>query len=192
MDITEILEAKRPSLEVAWILLNPELQIRLDALQAELSSARIYDTRHNERDRAPAVEEQIDVLEVEISESRIPFTFKAIGRENYSKLLDEFKAREDNDQDQEVGFDVDEFPPRLFALSAVDPAMDLAQAHQIWDGGDGQWSDAETTKLLVAAIRANKESIDVPFTRLGLRMETLIIGTESPTPEQSESHTPSS
>jgi hypothetical protein len=166
-------------------------------LEVEASAARIYDGRHTDAvKRADAVEEKIDDLDQEIAESRIKFTFKSIGRGNYAKLLDEFKPREPKEEyetDHEVGFDVDEFPPRLLALGSVDPKMELKEAKEIWQGGDdGDWSDAETTKLLMGAIRANKETIDVPFTRLGSRMEALTIETESPTPEPSGSPTPSS
>ncbi len=193
MDIKDVLKRKIASTEVAWILMDPTLQDRRDELDTELSAARIYDKRHTDAvKRADEVEKKIDDVDLEIAESRVPFKFASIGRENYSKLIDENKPREGNTMDQDVGFNADEFPPRLLALSAVDPKMDLDDARQIWDGGEGQWSDGETTKLLLTAIKANKEVVDVPFTRLGSRMETLSIGTELPIPETSESHTQSS
>lgn len=197
MDIKDVLKAKKASLEVVWILMDPGLQEAREELEIEASAARIYDNRHTDAvKRAPVVEAKIDDLDQEIAESRTKFTFKSIGRVNYGKLLDEFKPREpkeDYETDHDVGFDVDEFPPRLLALGSVDPKMELKDAEEIWSGGDdGDWSDAETTKLLMGAVRANKETIDVPFTRLGSRMETLTIETESPTPDTSGSPTPSS
>lgn len=196
MDIQDVLKAKKPSLEVVWILMNPGLQEAREMLEVEASAARIYDGRHTDAvKRAPEVEGRIDDMDQEIAESRVPFSFKSIGRENYAKLLDEFKPREpkeDHETDHDVGFDVDEFPPRLLALGSVDPKMELKDAEEIWNGGEGDWSDAETTKILMAAIRANKETVDVPFTRLGSRMETLTIEMESPTPETSGSPSPSS
>lgn len=197
MDIQDVLKAKKASLEAVWVLMEPGLEDAREELEIEASAARIYDGRHTDAvKRADAVEARIDDLDQQIAESRTKFSFKSIGRVNYGKLLDEFKPREPKEEyetDHDVGFDVDEFPPRLLALGSVDPKMELKDAKEIWSGGeDGKWSDAETTKLLLCAIRANKETIDVPFTRLGSRMETLTIETESPTPETSGSPTPSS
>jgi hypothetical protein len=184
-DIQSILESKRPAVEVAWILLDPDLQIKREGLEQDLEAAQLYDARHNEPDRAPAVEKAIDEIEATIAESRVAFTFQAIGRANYGKLLDEWKPREGNPTDKDVGFNTDEFPPRLLALSAVDPAMTLLQAQEVWDS----WSDAETTKLVLTAIKANRESVDIPFTRTGSRMEASNTDSVSPTPTTMESHT---
>lgn len=182
-DIQEILGRKKAHRETVWIILDPALQEKLERLEVDLVKARRYDLKHNEPDLAPRVETEIGELEDQIAEAREPFTFEAIGRQAFSLLLDENKPRQGNDLDQSLGFHGEEFPPKLIATSAVDPKIDLATARTIWN----EWSDGETTALISAAVRANKEVIDVPFTSSGTRMGMSSTERRSTTPQVEES-----
>ncbi len=191
MDITEIIAGKVPHRETAWVLLDGELETIHTLLLADLEKAQALDKKTTDRNTAPAIEEKIEGVEDQIRESRVPFIFEAVGREVYGKLLDEYKPRDDESHkelDEEVGFNVDEFPPRLFALAAFDPKMELEDARLIWN----TWSDAETTLLLAMAVKANRQTVDVPFTLTGSSMGTRFTGRESSTPAPTGSPSPAS
>ncbi len=185
MDIQEILKAKVPHREVAWVLLDGELEAEHGVLLDDLEKAKALDEKVTDPNTAPLIEKKIEAIEGKIRESRVPFTFEAVGREVYGKLLDEYKPREDNEEDEAIGFNIDEFPPRLLALGSVDPKMELEHARSIWN----DWSDAETTLLLMMAVKANRQTVDVPFTLTGSNMGTRFIGRESNTPDLKESPT---
>ena len=185
MDIQEILNTKVPHREVAWVLLDGELEAEHGLLLDDLEKAQAVDDKVTDPRTTPLIEEKIEEVEEKIRESRVPFTFEAVGREVYGKLLDEYKPREGNEDDEEIGFNIDEFPPRLLALGSVDPKMELEHAYKIWNG----WSDAETTLLLMVAVKANRQTVDVPFTLTGSSMGTRFIGRASSTPDPTESPT---
>lgn len=187
--IADVFERKKDNTQRVHILLDPDLREELKDLEAELATAEKYDDEHNNaRKKTPAVEKRIAELEDRIADSRVTFKFRSIGREGYAMLLDEYKPREGNEDDEDLGFDVDEFPPRLLALSAVSPALTLEDAYKIWS----EWSDSETTILIAAAVTANKELVDIPFTRAGTRMGTFSTESPSTTPQGEESPTPTS
>lgn len=188
MDLDSIIAAKGPQEQSCYILLDPTLREKRKRLEQELKQAKAYDAKHNERDTAPAVQKRIEEVDEEIADTRQRFVFRSIGRKSYGALLDEYKPRKGNEDDEEAGFNIDEFPPRLIALSSHDPKISLDQARKIWD----EWSDAETTMLLGAAILANKEVVDVPFTNDGLPMGTRSIATPSATAMTEDSPTQSS
>jgi len=188
LDISDILKAKRPNTQKAWVLLDPSLRERMDIALDVLAEAEKDVDRKGGRKALAAAEELLSDVEGIVADSRVQFVFQSIGREAYSTLLDENKPREDDDDDQDLGFNVDTFPPRLLALSCVNPIMDLEQATALWN----DWSDSETTILLTKAVVANKELVDIPFTRSGIRMEMLTTALQLTTPPAAESPTPSS
>ena len=187
--IADVFDRKRDNTKAVKVLLDPDLKDELAELERVLTAAEKYDDDHtNARKRAPKVEEQLDALELRVADARVTFKFKSIGREPYATLLDEFKPREGNDFDDELGFNADEFPPHLLALSGIQPEMDLEDAYKIWN----EWSDSETMLLIMAAVAANKEIVDIPFTRAGTRMGMAFTGKVSTTPPVEESPTPNS
>lgn len=188
--LEQILKAKKPQRQTVYILLDPSLEEARKGLLKQIKIAEKHDQWNNEKDTAPPLQRTLDALEEKIAEARQPFVFQAIGRKSYSALLDEYKPRDGDPDDKEYGFNAAEFPPRLIALSSHDPPITLDQAREIWDGDD--WSDAETTALVAAAILANKEIVDVPFTNDGLPMGTRSTATPSNTATTKDSPTPSS
>ncbi len=188
--LEQILKAKSPQRQTTHILLNPGLEEDRADLLKRLARAKKYDEWHSERDTAIPIQTKLEEVEDQIGESRQPFVFESIGRRAYGALLDEYKPREGNKDDEDVGFNVDEFPVHLIALSSHDPDITLKQARRIWDSDD--WSDAETTLLLAAAVVANKEIVDVPFTNDGLPMGTRSTGSPSNIATTEDSPTPSS
>lgn len=188
--LAEILKLKSPPRQTCYVLLNPSLEEDREVLLRLIARAEKYDKWHNEQDTAPALQEKLEEIEEAIAEARQPFVFQSIGRKVYGALLDEFKPRKGNDEDKDLGFNADEFPVHLIALSAHDPEITLKQARELWDSDD--WSDAETTLLLTAAVLANKEVVDVPFTNDGLPMGTRSTASPSNTATTEDSPTPSS
>lgn len=189
LDIQDLIKAKTSAKQTTHVLLDPGLEEERTAIIKELARAKSADDASNSfKVTAPAVQERLDKLEAKIAETRVPFVFQSIGRRAYDALLDENKPRPDHEDDKDLGFNEEEFPPRLIALSSYEPEINLEQARTIWD----DWSSAETTLLFGAAVLANKEVVDVPFTNDGLPMGTLNIGTPSSTAMTEESPTPSS
>ncbi len=186
----QIQAAKKPQRQTVFILLDPGLEEDRSQLLKEITRAEKYDKWNNEKDTAPAVQARLDAVEEAIGEARQPFVFQSMGRKSYSALLDEYKPREGDEDDKELGANSDEFPPRLIALSSHSPKMTLDQAREIWDGDD--WSDAETTALVTGALLANKELVDVPFTNDGLPMGTRSTASPSSIATTEDSPTPSS
>ncbi len=188
--LAEILKAKSPQRQTTYVLLNPGLEEDRSILLHQITRAEKYDKWHNEKDTAPALQEKLEEIEQAIADARQPFVFQSIGRKAWSVLLDEFKPREGNADDEDLGFNAEEFPVHLIALSSHDPPITLEQSQEIWDSDD--WSDAETTLLLTAAVLANKEIVDVPFTNDGLPMGTRSTASPSNTVTTEDSATPSS
>lgn len=158
MDITEILAAKRPNTRSTRILLEPDLRLRLDEAERSLPRVRRDDEKLNRRPEAPVLEAEIEELQKAIDAASVPFTFQALPRRDFLKLVDECPPRPDDTED---GFDFnpEELGPRLIAASALEPTMTVAQAEEIWNG----WEDAVVTDLFALAFRVNKEVREVPF-----------------------------
>ncbi len=164
---------KRRNRRTVHILLEPQLGEDHAALRDAHRLAIAQDMRTNERPRAPAIAAEIAELEERIKASRAPFIFEALPRLEYDKLLDDHPPREGDEDDKRLGFNADEFPPALFAACAVadecpdcgltSPTLTEGDARALWD----EWSSAEVSELLTAALAVNKAPRTVAFTAAG-------------------------
>lgn len=182
MDFDAIREAKKIGTARAWVPLEPGLTQRYEDLQDDLLKAHKHDATTNDKDTAPAVEDEIAEVEQRIADSRAMFEFTAIGRKPYNAIL---KAHPPKKPDDKVyGFDPLTFPPALLAATAINPTLTPDQAMEIWE----EWSDAEATLLFETALKPNRTVADVPFTRGGIDMATLATVKPSTTPLSVASH----
>lgn len=188
MDFAEILEAKQPQETSVRLLLDPALETKLARVEAAAAKAERDDDRYNRPPEAPRLHDQADTLRLNIESQTVTFVFRAVGRRAWSALLDEYAPRPDNPDDEQAGYNIDEFPPRLLAAAAHDPPMTLEQAKEVWDGD--RFSDGETTRLILAALQANKLVADIPFTPAGGRPATPNTAAASNTPTNTASPTP--
>lgn len=99
---------------------------------------------------AQEVLDEIQRLSSEIAESSFDFTFEAISRHEYQRLID---AHPPTDEHRANGliFNADTFPPALVARCAVEPRVTPTQAAQLMD----TLSESQFTKLWNAAAAVN-------------------------------------
>lgn len=159
MDIDAIIAAKKPRIRTAYVLLDDALADERDSLVSEALLAERQDSWLNRRPEAPVLKQRISELDAEIAESKVAFTFMAMGRTEWRDLVAEHTPPDADDVDPET------FGPAMIAESSVDAVtfksnMTLKQATKLW----GQWSAAETEALYIAAFRVNREVRDIPFT----------------------------
>lgn len=83
------------------------------------------------------------------------FTFRAISRNRYKEISDANPAIDDK-----PGYGP-EFPPMLVAACAIDPAISVDDALEMWDSD--QWSDAELNQLFSAAVECCRMTATVPL-----------------------------
>ena len=153
MEIADVFAKKKKRTRTVFVLLDDGLAAERDRLVVEAGLAEKQDTWMNRRPEAPAIKERIGLLDEQIAELRVPFTFAALPRSRWMELMDEF-----TDDDDEL--DMEGFGPVLLSESSLDPKMTFEDVVTMWN----EWSAAETEQLYIAAYRVNREVRDIPFT----------------------------
>lgn len=188
--IADILAAKRPQETTVWLLLEPGLLTERARIVDGLDQARRVDGTVNRKPEAAEWESKLQAVDSRLAESRVGFTFAAVGRRVWSDLLDAHPPRPGNTDDEQAGYNFDTFPPALLAAAAVNPTMTTSEAADLWDGA--VFSDGETTRLLAAAVAVNKVPPDVDFTFAATGPAAANTNGEWTTPTTTASPTPSS
>ena len=186
--MADIIRKKKGITKLVTIQLDGEAATRISLLRAQHASALTYDTKHNEDDTAPAIQEQIDDEIEESRDTEIVFHFKSIGAPAYDKLLNK-PENQPSEELKKLGadFNPDTFPPAIVAASCIDPEMTLEEALTIYN--DPAWNGAELQKLFFGALEVNTELADIPLSKadtgetLSSRLNSIIASQkESPTP----------
>jgi hypothetical protein len=152
-----------------------EVALRDDAIEV----------RHPE---APAIAEQIAVLEDEIRASERPFVMQGLNAADYRKLITSKRCRpRKQDLDDKLDFNPETFPVELIAASSHQPKINPVQAQQLFD----TLNDSQFGKLWQAAVAVNIGADDAPKS---VRRSTAEGGdeTSSSTPPSEESPSASS
>lgn len=89
-------------------------------------------------------------LEEQIAASSIEVTLRALGSQEYQRLLADHPPTPDA-RKAGIGFNLETFPAALIAACAVDPEISVEQAAQLCD----RLSDGQFTKLWNAALLVN-------------------------------------
>ncbi len=164
--MAEIIRKKKGITKLVTIQLDGEASTRISLLRGQHAAALAYDTKHNEADTAPAVQEKIDAEIEESRDTEVVFKFKSIGAPAYDKLLNQ-PENQPSDELKKLGadFNPDNFPPAIVAASCIDPEMTLEEAFTIYN--DPSWNGAELQKLFFGALEVNTELADIPLSKAG-------------------------
>lgn len=171
--IQEILDYKKPMEAQCEILVDPELQVMVEALQDELIQMQRAERtgKASLADRSVSqIEEEIHQIYVNGADALVTFKFRAIGRKRLDELAREHPpSKEQQDAYRKLGqpgaleFDPDTFGAYLIAESCYEPAMDITQAKAIWEN----WSKGETEELFGTALKACMGRASLPFSKRG-------------------------
>lgn len=143
----------------ARILLRQDLIAKHAALEAELAAAIARDATVNERDRAPEVAKQIEVVEAEIDEAKVEFRFRNIGRRAWADLLAKHPPTKEQAKTHRVDHNPETFPLAAIAASCTAPeGIDLAAVKRL----EAAITDAQFTALWRACVDANMGGVEDP------------------------------
>jgi hypothetical protein len=109
---------------------------------------------------AGAIADRVQALEVEMRDSTVTFTFRAMPRPKWRQLVAEHPPREGKDLDGQLGYNPDSFYPVIIRACVVEP-----------DATDEEWtellderlSDNQFAQLAAAAFAVNEGDVNVPF-----------------------------
>ncbi len=162
VDIAEVRKRRRPPTRSVALCLDQDLIRRRDDLRRRLDRQKALDERTNARDLAPDIERELDEVEEQIREATVTFTFRALPRVEWRRLVEAHPPTPD-DVEAGLDFDPETIVAPLLAAAAVEPEMDLSDAEAIVD----EWSEAEVTALFAAAFTVQREIRDIPLPSTG-------------------------
>jgi hypothetical protein len=164
MDFAALLDAVRPPERTAFLCLREDLRAVHDQLQLELAKAsRDAVTSLGGGAAGQDLAQRIRAIEADMDAAKVPFRFRALTPDAWSKLEDAHPAREGHDERQ---FNLDTFPPALIAASCVDPVMTEADVKQLFE----KISSGQMGVLFDAAFLVNTGRAEVPFSALASAM----------------------
>lgn len=123
-----------------------------------------------ERDEA---ERRLEVAKTDLETCTLKFVMRSIGRRRFEEIMSahpakpeqiekaraKMKAAGKDDEEGELAFDPDEFPPHLLAACMAEPELTIEEAQELWDSDE--WNEPETTALFMAAMAVNHDSRQV-------------------------------
>ena len=130
--------------------LSRQLAVAMDQRASRVSTASLSDV-----DPVRELAGRIAELEPLIEASRVTFTLRGLGWNEYQQLV-----REHSNADGEL--DTDAFAPVLVARCAIDPAMSLDEVGQL----AAVLTQGDFARLYYAAVEASVEADGVPFNKL--------------------------
>ncbi len=147
-------------------------QVRLNEIEERLSQSPQRRDLQIKRDQAEA---ELERLQAEAAETGAvaTFSFRAIGRKAYEKLIEEHPATEEqqrearergaaaglNSQLARLQWNADTFPPALIAAASCEPKISHEEAWEMFHVSE-DWNEGELTTLFVTA-RSAQEGRDV-------------------------------
>lgn len=139
------------------IPMRADLVDELARLEVLAAREQATDRVENRDPVAPGIATQIRELEAQMIASEVQFTFQALGRRDYAKLLadnpptDEQKREADED-DRTLQWNPDTFPPQLLAASCIAPAgATVERFTDIWEN----WSEGQVSQLWNTCLTTN-------------------------------------
>lgn len=143
--------------------MRADLLEQIQGLEQRASREKVIDARENRDAVAPGLAEQIQLLEDELAASEVTFTFRALGRRAYAKLLAEHPPTDEQKADAEennlrVSYNNDTFPPALLAAACITPEHTTVEdMTDVWEN----WSEGQVAPLWAACLTANMAGADV-------------------------------
>lgn len=157
LTIEEIRKRKILTTRKVAVPLDPELALRVEEKRIEWERQKTRDSISNTRDLAPALEKELRALEEELEEQVAWFTFQALPREEFRKLVASAPPRPEDVEDG-LTFDPEYLFAPLLAASCIDPILEISDAEAI----QAEWEDATVTLLFASAYGVNSEVRNIP------------------------------
>lgn len=142
---------------------NVKICTRADLVdEAETVEARIRKAKETDS-LAPDVsdlEARLAELREQMEDASIEFRIRALPRREFTKLITENPAREDNKHDAVLGMNIDEVVEQLIRRGTEEPELDAAD----WEILLGDVLNQATYKQLTnAAWSVNEHDVSIPF-----------------------------
>jgi hypothetical protein len=154
--IEEILGKIKVPVRAVQICLDADLQAEHDELSAHLEVLlRNPPTKMSQAGKVRELAEQIRALEERMRASEVSFRFRALTKDAFDKIREEFPPLEGSGLTWNVG----EGTPLLLAASAISPVMTEDQAKELI----GTVSAGHAERMVGAAFLATTGSTQVPF-----------------------------
>lgn len=146
------------------VCLRMDLVARFEQLEKELADTALETSNVDSMapagvDRRREIAEELVQLTEQMRASTVVFTFEAMPRRAFKKLVDAHVPRDEVPADQNTGFNNDTIWEPLIRASLIDPKVTDEQ----WEKLDGKLSFAQFDKLATAAFHVNTRGPDVPF-----------------------------
>lgn len=163
-EIRALKKRKRKSVD---IVMDGTLASRIEQLRQDITAQRMEDRRHNAPDKAPKMEEELRELLEEAQESTVTFWFESIGRHRFDKLIADNPPTKEQAKEQ-MGFNLETFPPKLVAHCSVDPKITVKEAEEMFTDPDSDWNSGELERLFACAMEVNSQAGDLPLSKAGI------------------------
>lgn len=173
----ELKAAAKRRIRYVDVCIDQSLAVEHDRLVADLNAAEAAPNQ-TLADGAPSREiaQKITDLEQRMAGDRLRFHFQALPQRAFLQIMDDHRAREDDDgipnsRDAAFGYNYDTFPPAIIAAASVAPPegqagvdkLDEPQAAELFHD---ILSAADAEAMLDAAMRDNVIPSQVPFSAL--------------------------
>lgn len=162
MTFDHLKSLKKPQTVSVHIALDSDLAQEFEEARQAVEIARmIADENGAEAANLKETTKKFDDLKERVNKESVKFTFRAMGRKRYDALVNEHppteeqreKAKENEDDPDDLQWNPETFPQALAAKSIVDPEMTEDQFMEMWDSDD--WSGPELLTMFWAALQAN-------------------------------------
>lgn len=145
------------------VTLRGDLLDEVERLEADMRREAEIDKWQNRDPVALQIAKAIQVLEEQARESEVEFTFEALGRGEYAKLIAAHRptAAQKELYGEYLEWNADTFPPALLAASCAEPA-ELAGNLAEWTEIHTTWSNGQVTRIWNTCVLANAGVADTP------------------------------
>lgn len=176
IDFDTLQRLKRPAVETAPIVMDPEWAHEAATARQKLAEADLRLLRDEEDPKAAAARRAALERLVALREARdqaeaagqpkvVDFKFRALSRLEYQEVVD---RNEPSPEDEEAAakrgsmalWNSDTFPPDLVATALQSPRLTTDQVNTIWSAK--QWSAGDLNALFLAAQRACTRRVIAP------------------------------
>lgn len=142
----------RGDLQAVWEDLHRQL--------ADVEAAAAKDKRLNSDKRAREIGEQITAVQDQMRADTLVFRMRALPKKKWDKLLKEHPPRKDNEEDAQLGYNVDSFMVALIRACTYSPDdLDDEGWSELLDDTTTEWQFAQ---LQNTALALNVRKVDVP------------------------------
>lgn len=162
VSLADLRAQHKPVQATVRVPMRADLIDEIAQLEERIGRERKADEWENRDPVAPQLAARIRELEDELAASEVVFTFRAIGRRDYAKLITDNPPTDEQKAEAEsagfvLPFNPDTFYPALMHAMCVSPVSTLEDWLDVWDN----WSDGQVAQLRQACLNTQQGSVDV-------------------------------